>query len=82
MSHTAQGGQKSSHGLSAASSRSPGADNQKHVSLKALDEFFLHCSLITKSFACLYLSSAVSDLRRWALFLGSSTLLLLSAPRQ
>lgn len=53
--------------------------NQEYVSLKALDRFFLHRSLISKSFAHLYLSSAISDLNRWILFLGSSTLLLLSA---
>lgn len=53
--------------------------NQEYVSLKALDGFFLHRSLISKSFAHLYLSSAISDLNRWILFLGSSTLLLLSA---
>lgn len=44
----------------------------QHVSLKAPDEFFLHCRLITKSFAHLYLASAISDAKRCTQCLGSS----------
>lgn len=72
----------SSHSLSAASSKAAQEllVNLEHVSLKAPDEFFIHCSLITKSFAHLYLASAISDSNLWALFLGSSNLTVVEWP--
>lgn len=55
--------------------------NQEYVSLKALDGFFLHRSLISKSFAHLYLSSAISDLNRWILFFRLFYLTVVEHPR-